>query len=256
MILKKALALVALFALVFGASPAVAADENENDRLAHVALITAKPGHEQDLEKAITAYHRYMADKEGAWRYNWYSIVTGPDSGKYIARSGNHNWVDFDAVHDWQGVASEKFNEEVAPHIQNVVFSIHQTDKELGIWPESMEGYEYFSVTEWRIKHDQGPSFKEGLKKINKTLNEHGFPVYYMFSYPVSGGKGNSITLVSPRKNFADMAPKEPSFIDIMNKAMGEEEARAFLAEWSQTYKPGQNQLLKFRKALSDYGDD
>ena len=99
-------------------------------------------------------------------------------------------------------------------------------------------------------------SFNEGLEKINKTLKDGGWPNYYAFAYPVSGGKGNQVMVVSPRKNFADMAPKEPKFIDIMNKAMGEEETKAFLAEWSQTYHVGQNFLLKHRPKLSDYGDE
>ena len=56
-----------------------------------------------------------------------------------------------------------------------------------------------------------------------------GWPNYFAFIIPVSGGKGGQTTLVSPRKNFADMAPKEPGFIDIMNKSMSEEETKAFL---------------------------
>jgi len=61
--------------------------------LARVVLITPKDGQAKALEEAITKYHHYMADKKGAWRYNWYSIVTGPDTGKYIARSRDHNQI-------------------------------------------------------------------------------------------------------------------------------------------------------------------
>jgi len=125
----------------------------------------------------------------------------------------------------------------------------------LGIWPESMDGYEYFSLTTWHIKQGKGQAFSESVKKIDAALKAGNWPTYYAFSYPVSGGKGNTRTLVSPRKSFADMAPKEPKFIDIMNEAMGEEEAAAFLAEFSTTYYIGQNQLLKYRAELSDYGD-
>ncbi len=252
---KKVLILVASLTLMNFMSPAVAQDEEENDGLAQVALITARDGHNKALEEAITAYHHYMADKEGAWRYQWYSIVSGPDTGKYIARSGSHNWADFDAEHDWDEEAGARFVETVQPHIADADFMIVKTDDEVGIWPESMEGYQYFSITQWHIKSGQNTKFNEGLKKVDKALNEGGFPNYYAFTYPVSGGKGNQVTLVSPRKNFADMAPKEPNFIDVMNKALGEEETKAMLAEWSTTYKVGQNQLLHYRHELSDYGD-
>lgn len=253
MLFKKVFLLFVLMAFVAGMSQAIA--EEDNDGLARVVLITAKDGQKEALEEAITNYHHYMADKEGSWRYQWYSILTGPNAGKYIARSGGHNWADFDAEHDWQEKAGEKFRAEVAPHIDNAVPWITKTDDEVGIWPDSMEGYQYFSVTEWHIHPGKGREFNEGLKKIDAILNEGDFPGYYAFSSAVSGGYGNSVMIVSPRKNFADMSPKEPSFMDIMNKSMGEEEVKAFMGDWGKTFKSGQNQLLKYRPKLSDYGD-
>lgn len=252
---KKILIMFVSLALLSGMSLAVAEDEEKNDGLAQVVLITAKDGQNQALEDAITAYHHYMADKEGAWRYQWFSILTGPNTGKYVARSGNHNWADFDAEHDWDDEAGAKFVSTVAPHIASAVNTITKTDDELGMWPESMEGYQYFSVTSWHVKRGQNTAYNEGIKKVNAALKEGGWPTYYAFNHAVSGGKGNQVTVVSPRKNFADMAPKEPKFMDIMSASMGEDEAKAFLAEWSLTYSSGQNQLLRHRPKLSDYGD-
>lgn len=253
--LKKVFLLFISLALIGGMSNAVAEDEEKNDRLAQVALITAKDGHEKALEEAITKYHHYMADKKGAWRFSWYSIVTGPNTGKYLARSGGHNWADFDAENDWDEEAGAKFESDVAPHIADLVPWIAQMDDEVGIWPENSEGYNLFSITEWHIKPGKGSAFNEGLKKIDAILKDSEFPGYYAFTSAVSGGKGNSITIVSPRKNYADMAPKEPKFMDIMSKAMGEDEARAFMDGWGATFMSGQNQLLEYRPKLSDYGD-
>lgn len=253
MYLKKVFLLFVIMALVTGMSQAIA--EEENDGLARVVLITAKGGHEKALEEAITNYHHYMADKEGAWRFNWYSIMTGPNTGSYIAYSGGHNWADFDAEYDWQEAAGEKFQNMVEPHVADAMPWISKVNDEVGIWPESMEGYEYISVTDWHILPGKGQEFNEGLKKIDAALKEGGFPTYYSFSSAISGGYGNTVTIVSPKKSFADMAPKEPSFMDIMNKSMGEEEFEAFMASWAKTYKSGQNQLLKYRPKLSDYGD-
>ena len=252
---KKMLIMAVALILIFSMSNTVAQDEKENDGLAQVVLITAKDGQEKALEEAITAYHHYMADKKGAWRYQWYSIITGPDTGKYIARSGSHNWEDFDAEHDWDEEADARFASKVLPHIADADFMIVKTNDEVGKWPENLDGYKYFSITRWYIKQGQGEAFNAGLKKIDKALNEGDFPSYYAFTKPVSGGRGNQITLVSPRKSFADMAPKEPKFIDVMNKSLGEEETKALLADWSVTYKVGDNFLLKHRPKLSDYGD-
>jgi len=253
--MNRILMLIASLTMLFFMSPVVAQDSDENDGLAQVALITAKDGKAKDLEKAITDYHHYMADKEGAFRFQWYSITTGSDTGKYIARTGSHNWADFDATHDWDEEAGAKFASDVQPFIESVDSRITRSDYELGTWPDNMDGYVYFSVTDWYIQSGRYGAFNTGLKKIDAILKESNWPNHYAFVWTVSGGKGNQVTLVSPRKSFADMAPKEPSFFEAMSKALGEEEAEAFLAEWGATYKVGKNRLLKFRPKLSDYGD-
>ncbi len=253
--LKKTLIMAVVLLMLGSMSVAVAQDAEKNEGIARVAFITAKDGQNKALEEAIVEYHKFMGTKEGSLRYQWFSILTGEDTGKYIARTGSHNWADFDAEHDWDEEAAAKFASMVQPHIASAVVSYTRRDDELGIWPESMEGYEYFSVTNWHIMPGKGNAFTEGLKKIDATLKAGGFPTYYRFFDTVSGGHGNSKSLVSPRKNFADMAPREPSFMEIMNKAMGEEESAAFLADWSSTYKAGNNMLLRHMAEQSDYGD-
>ena len=252
---KKILTMIVALVMLSGMSIAIAQDKKKNDGLARVALITAKDGHNKALEEAIVKYHHFMGTKKGSLRYNWYSIVTGQDTGKYIAYSGGHNWADFDATHDWDEESAAKFASMVQPHIANAVVTISRINNELGIWPENMEGYEYFSVTRWHVKPGHGNAFSEGLKKIDGILKKNGWPTYYRFSDTVSGGRGNTKTLVSPRKSYADMAPKEPSFMEVMNKVMGEEDTKAFLAEWSATYKSGDNMLLRYMAEQSDYGD-
>ena len=253
---KNKLIVMVVLGLMAGLSTsvAVAQEEEQNEGIARVVLITPKDGHEEALEEAITDYHHYMGGKEGAMRYQWYSIETGPDTGKYIARSGGHNWADFDATHDWDKKAGEKFASDVNPHVADVDIFITRSDRELGMWPESMEGYQYFMVSNWNIKPGKGSVFNDGIKKIDAALKAGGWPNYYSFTYNVTGGKGNTVTLVSPRKNYADMAEKEPGFMDIMNKAMGEEEAAAFVATWAESYWVGEKYMLKHQPALSDYG--
>jgi len=114
-----------LFGLVW-LLPAQAQDQ-ENEGIAQVVLITPKQGHNEDLIKAITEYHHWVAKFEGHHEFTWYEVLTGPDTGKYIARSGNHNWADFDASYDWQKEAGEMFAKNVAPHIEDV--QMHMTEE-------------------------------------------------------------------------------------------------------------------------------
>lgn len=248
--------LMVMLATALMLTPVMAQEGEENEGVAIVVRITPKDGQAAALGEAITAYHHWVGGQEGGLRFTWFSVVSGPDTGNYIARSGNHNWADFDAEYDWQEAAGEKFASEVAPHIADthVMFTVAESD--WGIWPENMDDYTLFSVTEWHVRNGHVNDFRSGLSRIDGILKEGGFPGHYAFSRVASGGHGNAFSLVSPRKNFADLSPRDPSFFSIMSEAMdGEEAAREFLAEWSQTFKTGQNFLVRIEPELSDYGD-
>ncbi len=255
--INKALIAILAIAIYMVALPVTAQDKQEDDGIAQVAHITARDGQAKALEEAITDYHHYMGDKKGAWHWNWYEVMTGPDTGTYIARSGSHNWEDLDAADmetDWGKAAAAKFAKEVQPHIADLDVSITRTEMDLGMWPESMDGYKYFQITRWYVRPGSQSEFYQGLKKIDGILKKSGWKNHYAFVYVVSGGHGNEVLLVSPHKNFADMAPKEPNFMTVMNQAMGEDEAKAFFAKWGQTFKSGDDWMLRYRPDLSDYG--
>jgi hypothetical protein len=229
----------------------------ENDGVATVVTITAKSGHEKELVEAITNYHHWVAKHDGHFEYNWYEIETGPDTGKYIARSGDHNWSDFDAEYDWQDEAGENFAANVAPHIEGATRVITVEMDDFSHWPESFEGYTHFQVEDWYIKNGQYGNFRQGLKKISDTLKAGNFPGYWGFVSVASGGHGNQVTLVTANKGWSDMAEKDPSFFDIMSEALGgPEEFQAFMGDWGATFKTGRSQMVSLMPEASDYGND
>ncbi len=234
----------------------VQAAEEESGGIAQVALITPKAGQEEALVKAITDYHHWIADKPGHWTYRWYKILTGPDTGKYVARSGGHNWADFDAEHDWQEEAGQRFKSNIAPLIENAQTTITEDMKDFAHWPEDFSGYSHFQIQQWYVKNGRYGQFRKGLKKIVDTLKTADYPNYFAFVSVVSGGRGGQITLISPKKGWSDMVDKDPSFVDIMSKELGgEEEFGKFMSEWGDTYKSGRNHTVKYMPGASDYGD-
>ncbi|MBT8060750.1 MAG: hypothetical protein KJO33_14210 [Gammaproteobacteria bacterium] len=243
--------LVGLFWLI----PAQAQDA-ETEGIARVAVITAKDGHDDALIQAITEYHKWVANFEGHHRYNWYEILTGPNTGKYVARTANHNWADFDAEYDWQEEAGEVFERNVAPHIEHVEMHFVSEMKEFSHWPESFDGYTHYSVSDWYVKNGHGYKFRSGLDRIVKALKAGGFPNHWGFMSIESGGHGNQIRVVGANKGWADMSDPDPSFSAIMTKELGgEEEFQAFMSDWSSTFKPGPNWMVKHMPGASDYGD-
>lgn len=232
------------------------AQEQANDGAADLVMITPKPGQEDALEAAIAEYHHWMGDKPGAFHYMWFQVETGPNTGKYIARSGDHNWADFDQEFDWEDEAGEKFASDVLPLIDHAERMLTEDMPEFDNWPEDMSGYTLYQVENWYVKAGQYGKFRAGLEKIHKALSEGGFPRYYGFSSTVSGGKGNEITIVLPMKGYADYSDPDPSFFDIVSEALGGPDAFAeFMSDWGSTYHAGESFLVRYMPEASDYGD-
>jgi hypothetical protein len=228
----------------------------DNDGVATLVTITPKSGHGKELVAAITRYHHWVAKHDGHFEYNWYEIETGPDTGKYVAHSGGHNWSDLDAEYDWQKEAGENFEANVAPHIEGATRVITKEMDEFSNWPESFEGYTHYQVEDWYVKNGQNGNFRQGLKKISDTLKAGNFPGYWGFVSVVSGGHGNQITLITANKGWSDMTDKDPSFFDIMSEALGgPEEFQAFMSDWGSTFKTGHNQMVSLMPEASDYGN-
>lgn len=245
-----AITLIALFM----ALPAVA-DNHEKESVARMVLITPKAGHDEVLIKAITDYHHWVAQFEGHMQYDWYEILTGPNTGKYIAWSGGHQWADLDKTYDWEKKAGEVFMQNVAPNIEHMEISINSQMTTMSHWPEDWDGYSMFQVQDWFVHNGKGGEFRRGLKRIVETLKANEFPMHFGFHSVDSGGYGNQVTFVSPRKGWADMAEKSPTFFEIMSKELGgEEEFEAFMSSWSATFKTGHSRTVRYMPEASDYG--
>ena len=247
-------ALILLLAL--GLFAPAHAQDSENESVARMVMITPKDGHEKALIKAITDYHHWIANFDGHMEYNWYSVLTGPNTGKYVARTGGHSWADFDKEYDWQKKAGEVFETNVAPHIENAEVAMTTEMTEFAHWPESWEGYTHFHVQEWYVKNGRYGEFRQGLKKIVDPLKAGGFPNHFGFHSVASGGYAGQITLVSANKGWADYSDSEPSFYDIMSKELGSEEAfTQFMKDWGDTFKQGRQSTVKRMPEASDYGN-
>jgi hypothetical protein len=190
-------------------------------------------------------------------RYNWYRVLTGPDTGLYYAWSGGHDWKDFDAEYDWQSDASEMMQDKVMPHVADMDRMMVTTMNDWSNWPENWEGYTHFHLTDWYIKNGQYGKFRKGLMRIVKALKEGGYSQHWGFHAMESGTYGGHVVLVSPTRGWAGMSDPETTFYDIVSKELGGEEAfEAFMADWGSTYKNGATMTVKYMPDASDYGDD
>lgn len=233
------------------------AQEEDNEGVGVLVQITAKAGHEEALLKGVKDYHHWVANFEGHMEYTWWEVLTGPDTGKYYAHSGNHDWADFDVEHDWQKKAGEVFRTNVRPHIENAERSMQQGMDKVSYWPEDWDGYNQLQIETWYIHNGQSNKFNKGLKRIVDTLKANDFPHRFGFVRVVSGGHGGEIELISPVKGWAGMSDEDPSFYDIMTKELGgEDEFNTFMADWGSSFKVGRKEMVKYMPEASDYGNE
>lgn len=246
-----------LLVLLLGLLWLLPATAQEQGNIGTLVKITPKKGHDDELIEAITDYHKWIADKEGAMRYNWYKVLTGPDTGLYYAWSGGHDWKDFDADYEWESEAGKMMRDKVMPHVEDMDRMMARTMNDWSNWPENWDGYTHFHLTDWYVNSGQNGAFRKGLVKIVETLKAGGYSEHWGFHWMESGTRGNHLVVVSPTKGWAGMAEPEKTFYDIVSKELGGEEAfEAFMSDWGATFKAGASMTVEYMPEASDYGDD
>lgn len=246
---RLAMLLAALAAALF-ALPAVAQDD-EGESIATAWHVTVKEGHGKAFEAKVKEFNAFLADKEGAWDWDFYSVLTGPDTGDYIVRSGGHAWAEFDVEQAWEAEADAWFEENLAPLVDSMTRTMTRADPVVQAWPEEGVEFRYFNVQHWYVHNGHGATFQEGLRKVHGHLRDGGYPGAYGAWYAVSGLPGNMVMLVSGHRNWADMAETDPSFDEVMLKAMTAEELGEFWQSWGQTFKAGETFTVAHRPDLS-----
>ena len=244
------------FVAVMLAMPAIAQDDDSDD-VAIVLHFQIKDGQEDAFMDAVKTFHRdFMADKEGAFHWDWYRIITGEDTGDFVARSGGHNWSDMDAENDWEDEVDDYIEANISGYVEDMQRYLTVTNDEVHNYPDDWSNLRFITLEDWHIKPGKGRQFNEGLETIHGHLMEGDFPVHYGFAYNVSGGYGNTVTLATFHDSWASMADPEPSFGEIMTEAMGEEEMAEFMSGWSETYKPGKSRMMVYLRNLSHFDDE
>lgn len=236
------------------------ADQHAEDKSEGVGVlikITARDGHDKALIQGITDYHKWVANFDGHMRFNWWKILTGPNTGQYYAYSGDHDWADFDADYDWEEQSNEVLERNVMPHVADMRRWMVVDMNDVSHWPEDWTGYSHVQSESWYVRNGHYGAFNQGLKRITKALKAGGFPGHWGFTRVASGGHGNQIDIIIPAKGWAGMAEKKPSFYDIMVEELGSDEAfQQFMTDWGETFEVGHSEMLEYMPGASDYGDE
>jgi len=227
----------------------------QGNNLTRGYVVTAKPGMVAQLEAAIREHAQWRKANNDPWTWSVYTAETGADLGTFVIRSGNHTWADFDAYDKGFGPqGGVQWNANVAPLVQSISSAIDMTLADsLNQLPPSGTATAFVNVTTFRLRPGVQPQFNQLVAQAIKALKAAKWPGYWVWVTPLSGGPelGPVVYLAGLHGNWADMKEPDPSFAQVMTKALGQDGFTNWAKSFSETLRGSSEVTYRYRPDLS-----
>ena len=220
--------------------------------IAQVWTLKPAPGPVADFEAALKQHIEWRVANGETWNWNTYQIVTGPNQGDYVVRSGGHAWTDFDEYDAGFGPeGGVNYGATVLGLTESASMTVSAEDTTKTRLPEDLDEYNLFNVITWTLAPGGGAAFNEAVDKYHAAITEADAPLYYVFVNPIAGTTGPSITGVFFEKNWAGFGPSDPTMGDIMTAKYGEDGFAAIQEQLNSAIVSSESQILRIRRDLS-----
>lgn len=245
--MRRTLGLSTVVTLSLLALPAVGQDDGGN--VAAIYCFDVQPGAEARFEEGLkkhTDWHRKQSD---TWTWTTWTVMTGPNTGRYCAGSFGHNWGDFDKPGAPPEPDMADMRATVLPFVKNqeATFAVNLPKvSRPAAEPTSMSSVIFFSV---RFGMEDEATYLIG--EFHKAIEKTEMPWRYEWYALASGGESGTYVLVLPQANFASLNPSGKPFDEMLEEAYGRKAADALLASWRSVVKRSENHLTQGRPDLS-----
>ena len=131
---------------------------------------------------------------------------------------------------------------------------IMQADTAFQSWPTD-PAYEVnlIQMITFHLIPAKGMAFQEALAKFTRPSPERTCRGITGATCPSGWGvKGNSYSIVLLGESWADFAEPDPTMVEVVVEAYGQEEAMAIFASFAETYHKSESVMLRLRKDLSN----
>ena len=224
--------------------------------LTDVWILKPKAGVGMGFEAALRDHMEWRTEAGDPWRWNVYTVETGPDVGTYLIRSSGHTWADFDAYEDGFGPqAGLRVAAGFGDMIQSVEHRIEATDTARTRAAPNPDDMNLFNVVTWYARAGQMEMLNEALDKFLSAIKEHDHPTYYTVLTTASGSQGPpSITVVFHEANWADFAESDPTIMEIMQETYSETEMKEIQEQFGMAMARAEDYVVRHRRDLSGGG--
>jgi len=214
-------------------------------------VVWPKAGHEKEFEASVKEYVAWRKKNGDPFSWVAYQPVVGTDLTYYVFRSDDHQWKDLDTEDAWEMKtgANDAYDKSVGPHTEKVSHFFEEFDAAHSHMVGDPKDYKYFSVVTRNLKSGSRGEAMAAIDKIHKALSEQKWPYPYRLGWSI-GGK-DSLRLVFPMKGYADMADPNPSVYQVLEKALGKEDAAATLKQFGTSLEFSEHTVAAVRPDLS-----
>jgi len=225
---------------------ATLAQSTDAGNVGQLWMITPKAGMVDKFEAAFARHVDWRRKNNDPFHWDVYVQVDGADVGTYFARSGNHQWADFDGYGEFDRKASDNWNSTVAPYVARIQSSVSQVMPTLSNWPADAPDYQLFMIFTYHIKQGHAARFNRSAKAVGDILREANWPYHWAFLNLISGGAVPTAVLVLPQKNWASMADPDPGMFEVLSAKVGPEAAIEMFDDFSDTIASAHVHMLQW----------
>lgn len=247
--MRKAATSLAVLSLLLMASPVLA--QSDGRTIGRVVSWRAKPGMTEEMERGLKKHMKWHKDQNDPWAWLVWQTVSGKDTGLYGAGTFGHKWEDFDTPNVPEEEDQADVEANVIPYSEQAVVQYYSYLGDVSRERQSDGPPKMVEVLTFRVHSGKNQQFNRLIRKFQEAADKTDWPVHYLWHAVVNGGEGSQYILVFPRDKWADFAPPEKAFEQMLEEAFGRGEAVSLLDQLWETVKSTERSIAKTRPDLS-----
>jgi hypothetical protein len=260
MIKRSTSTILSVLAALFVFLPTVAAAQETTPPLAEMWMMTIKPGHGSELNKALAEHMKFRSENGDPRDWQAYTPLLGEELNRVGVRYCCFNWADLDSYREWgknNAKVGEHFEKHVAPHVEHYAHYFETMHWNNSHWADSADGATLYAVTEFHVKPGHGAEFRAARDKLLQIALNQGWATEehsWLWTSTVGGPPVEGIVI--PYQNFAGLDREADSFSRFLAEHLGEDGAAELMKQFASSTSGSNYQIWEHQKDLSmDSGD-
>jgi hypothetical protein len=214
-------------------------------------LIQPKAGQEMQWEAAYKEHLQWHIDMNDTWNWTAYQIMSGPDTGKYMIRTGGHEWKDWDAIGDKEAKDAANYMENAGKHTASYSVTFDRIHGNLSRFGESPGPYKLVQISNVSVKADKIPDFLAAVGKYHAAFEKTNSPNRYATVSIETGGRTGDFMFVGLHDGYADLEEDPMAMAKMMEEVYGRIEAEAIAEDFQESVESMHSYIMILREDLT-----